>query len=126
MKKVVEQLNRAYDLIAQICFASKDDKALAEKALILIDQSMADLEDLKAPRWETPEQWKQRTGKKCDDLTPVWSRHVYNDDWSWGLGTYGEANEECKIFEESGYKCDMVIATVAGPPPDGWKPEETT
>jgi hypothetical protein len=112
MKKTIEKLEEAKALAIA---------GMGLSAFCYIGEAIALLKA--PPRFETPEKWEQRTGEKLNELTPVWVRHVYHDDWCWHLGTYEEEKENNKYFEESGYKCDMVIATEAGPPPDGWKPE---
>jgi rubredoxin len=70
------------------------------------------------PRWETPEQWKQRTGKKLLDKALVWFRYRYGLDWT--VTTLLSARK----LERIGDSADIVVVNSPYPPPDDWRPEE--
>jgi hypothetical protein len=66
-----------------------------------------------APRWETPEQYKERTGKDWPDEAAVYYYYTGFGN-NWGVCRYITAKE---------YNDLCVCATEAGPPPADWKPE---
>jgi hypothetical protein len=125
MKKVIELLELLRSLYyiltkCEIELAAKDVEQ-AEKTVKEIDAAIA---ELKAPRWETPEQWKKRTGKPWPDNWAVYT--LYKDEYSsqrwWFCQSYNFA-KTAKIMGHS--VLAIVCATEAGPPPDDWRPEET-
>jgi hypothetical protein len=68
------------------------------------------------PRWETPEQREKRTGKKWPDNWPVWALiSLLHGELIWEVMSYDTATSAAEY---------IVCATEAGPPPDGWRPEE--
>jgi hypothetical protein len=72
-------------------------------------------EEESKPRWETPDQWKKRTGEAWPEDWPVWDI----TDGMIGISTMAE-EEERKTWGNHIY----VIATEAGKPPDDWRPGE--
>jgi hypothetical protein len=93
------------------------------------------------PCWETPEQWKKRTGKAWAKNGAVYAKfeeldfkgglgHVIKKWGEWDLKTLRMARHTQKLCKNSfgvdEWSCRSVIvcATEAGPPPDDWRPEE--
>jgi hypothetical protein len=86
----------------------------------------------KIPRYETPKQYKERTGRKVKENDAVYHRHAMKNwyhrtmqthPYYWGpwfVKSYGAASEY--EFEEG--HSQLVVATEAGCPPDNWTPEE--
>jgi hypothetical protein len=90
-----------------------DNKPLKKKIGLLAEV----IAELKAgPRWETPEQYEKRTGEEWPLDWPIW--YITKDEIL-GITTIGE-EEVRKPWGNNIY----VIATEAGPPPFGWRPEE--
>jgi hypothetical protein len=126
MKKAIELLDRAWhSLEIPQSRADKYSRGYISEAMTLINEA---IDSLQASRWETPEQYEKRTGKKYPDKGPVWFRHTCKnyrrerDFIAWGLQLYKDARDEYD-FHPPNYK-QIVIATEAGPPPDNWSPEE--
>jgi len=71
------------------------------------------------PDWETPAQYKKRTGKEYHDKGLVFFRHVYGDGTHsyWKFETYLYAKHVLNDEE-------VVIAEPPIPPPNGWRPAE--
>jgi hypothetical protein len=74
------------------------------------------------PRWETPEQWEQRTGEPWHGNWAVYVRLIEEnyrgpDSVEWAVNTYKNVR---KWHDDS----QIVCATEAGPPPNNWRPEE--
>jgi hypothetical protein len=68
------------------------------------------------PRWETPEQWKKRTGEKYPDKAPVWCADNDNPADPWFLDYYKNAVDDERYY---------IICAVEGLVlPDDWRPEE--
>ncbi len=63
------------------------------------------------PEYETPEQYKLRTGTEWPDDALVWVRHIKDNLWSL---------TKFKIFKNS-YDYEAVIAIKIGPPPAAWQ-----
>jgi RimJ/RimL family protein N-acetyltransferase len=105
MKKVIERLKKVKEIArhgssSAICFG--------------INEVMAELKA--PPRWETPEQWEKRTGEAWPDNGAVYFKMSHlGDDVEWGVCRLVSARRDHDI---------CAVATEAGPPPDGWKPEE--
>jgi hypothetical protein len=81
---------------------------------------------IQAPRWETPEQRKERTGEEWPDNAPVWVKTQDLEKgrvYGWSLLTLMTAKE---VRKNCVWPCFIICATEAGPPPDGWEPEEET
>jgi hypothetical protein len=91
--------------------------------------------------WETPEQWKKRTGKAWPKNGAVYAKyeeldfkgglgHVIKKWGDWDLKTLRMARHTQKLCKKSfgvdAWSCRSVIicATEAGPPPDDWMPDE--
>jgi hypothetical protein len=78
---------------------------------------------LKAPRWETTEQYEKRTGKAWPDDWAVYTlceNNINGNRW-WFCESYHYAS----IRMCTGSRLVAIIcATEAGPPPDEWRPEE--
>jgi hypothetical protein len=116
MKQVIELLEEALDIMLHVTGLPEHYGEIK-----YVRQAIA---ELKFPRWYTPEQWEERTGKAWpDDWAVYWrgidfsSRH---DDWK--VASYGMA----KVHSVTYLSVECVCATEAGPPPDDWKPEEET
>ena len=62
------------------------------------------------PKYETPEQYKERTGKDYPDDVPVWVRLCQHTEWNLSTAAAGTLYQ------------DIVIANKNGKPPIDWKP----
>jgi hypothetical protein len=126
MRKIIELLEKAKADTVYLLSAGGwiIPDTWIRSAIKSIEKAIAELKN--KPRWETPEQYKKRTGANLPDDTPVWSRYHGHYIEPWSLGTYGETEELIEYWKERGHdnKYDIVIATDAGLPPDDWKPEE--
>jgi hypothetical protein len=117
MKTAIERLKQAKKAIQKIgaynsSFRTRDSKI---SALTLISEA---IEELNAPlRWETPEQWEKRKGEEWPDNAAVYWK--WADDDAWTIGKYSVMRDEYDPFGVW-----IICATVAGPRPYGWKPEE--
>jgi hypothetical protein len=93
-----------------------DNKPLKEK-IFLLAEAIAELKAL--PRWETPEQYVKRTGERWPDDWAVYyidpPRPYWDTQPTWEICRHD-------IAIRNGLIC--VVATEAGPPPDGWRPED--
>jgi hypothetical protein len=122
MKKAVELLKVIVDGIyaADITSESKAESVLENIHLSILKV----LELLESPpRWETPEQWEKRTEEKYPDYAPVYFRGRYGfaKTWNrWKLGSFEEAIWVSDYWKD---EFQIICATEAGPPPDGWRPE---
>jgi hypothetical protein len=68
------------------------------------------------PSFETPEQYEERTGKAWPDNGAVYFRRGRpGDDVEWGVCRWVSARRDHDI---------CAVATEAGPPHDGWMPDE--
>jgi hypothetical protein len=75
---------------------------------------------LRAPPWETLEQWEKRTGKPWQDDWAVYARWRANGEiHDWSACSYKDAKDASYVQVD-----DIICATEAGPPPDTWEPEE--
>jgi hypothetical protein len=79
-------------------------------------------------KWETPAQYKERTGEELRDDAPVWSR---KDDTNVMIGTLPlqwNKREWVMLQYQIVKQCDIAETVVAtadwGKPPENWKPEE--
>jgi hypothetical protein len=63
--------------------------------------------------WETPKQWKKRTGKAWPDNAAVYFIEPPGTT-NWDIHSH-------KTARRYGLVC--VVATEAGPPPNDWRPE---
>jgi hypothetical protein len=65
------------------------------------------------PEYETVAQWEARTGRTYPDTAPVYAWEFRCATWFLLLSEYSD-------------DCDFkIVATDAGAPPEGWRPEET-
>ena len=89
----------------------------------------------KAPKIMTPLKYTELTGFPWPDCAKVWYRTLHTsvgrkDKWwmPWILSLYESFKDTyCYPHSETSYswmQIQVVCATEAGPPPDGWKPEE--
>jgi hypothetical protein len=110
MKKAIELLEKVEALV-MVIFSDGENSGECDEIINHLNDAMA---LLRTPRWETPEQWEKRTGEKLDANAAVyfkWDRTVSD----WGVCRYQSAIRDHDI---------CVVATEAGPPPDGWRLEE--
>jgi hypothetical protein len=96
-----------------------------EKRKILVSQNH--VSEHTASRWETPEQYKARTGKPWPDDWAVYYRYVSASGKLdiWRTGYYeniANSNHDFRSHNAGYYQ--IVCATEAGPPPDDWRPED--
>jgi hypothetical protein len=76
------------------------------------------------PRYETPEQYKKRTGKEWPRNWAVYYSTKYDSTDDWEVSTYSDILEIIKHSADD-YVCeDIIVATELGRPPDGWTPED--
>jgi hypothetical protein len=122
MQRAIELLTQAYDWICKATLENEDYCDCLSEALNIIDEAIAEIKA--PPRWETPEQRKERTGEEWPDMNAVYVQ-AYRDfqgteDWEpqheWGATLY---------WEVKGRNFPIVCATEAGRPPDDWAPEVT-
>ena len=78
------------------------------------------------PNYITPEQWEKRTGRARPDDGAVYCRgDNKNGIWrKWIVLNYKDAKEGARIALDRGRNSQIVCATEAGPPPDGWSPND--
>jgi hypothetical protein len=97
------------------CLDIAGDRVLKDRCdtMQILDEAIRELEN--RPKWETPEQYRERTGKAWPDDWAVYTRAYSSGmSWSrWAVCDYAEA--KCTI-----YTVQTVCATEAGPPPDDW------
>lgn len=77
------------------------------------------------PIYETPEQYKARTGKEWPDRSVVYWRARHKSSGivgKWGYDLFGEFRKE-DMLNDPNFEFDVLISTEAGCPPDGWMPE---
>jgi hypothetical protein len=90
-----------------------------------IESALAELQT--PPRWETPEQREKRTGEAWPENNGVYYRHkVYFGDESGDPFDYRWVNNWALDYwkwQRRNTGAQIVCATEAGPPPDGWRPE---
>ena len=87
---------------------------------------------IRLPDYETPAQYKKRTGKKLGDASAVWLFLVdfLEEDYcrfrSWVLFDYKDAKNYIKNAKKlSGIeRWHIVCAQSPEPPPDNWRPKE--
>jgi hypothetical protein len=106
-------------MLAHIWVEKEDDEGNLGEAIDCIDTA---LKKIKASRWETPEQWEKRTGEPWPDNGAVYFQYRYTNGkfCGWQAASYLHAQVEPLFRTEK----LIVVATEAGPPPDGWEPEE--
>jgi hypothetical protein len=127
MKRVIEQLEGARKIIIGVGL-DLEYRLTKEEAFELnlgVEQISKAIVELKAPlRWETPEQWKKRTGKEWPNHAAVFTR-LSGAVTPWDLGLYRAYKVAISIIEQSGEGVapfDVICATEAGCPPDDWRP----
>jgi hypothetical protein len=114
MKKAIELLKQLAD---DLSFDRPYSKEILE--IVCEDTRIGILEVIELlqapPRWETPEQYKKRTGEDWPDEAAV---YIYGKRYwlGWSVCRYITAkNKKVSLY---------VCATEAGLPPADWKPEE--
>jgi hypothetical protein len=119
MKKAIERLERVLRIIPSITvdsWVSADGRANVKS---LVEEV---LEELKArPRWYTPEQWAQLTGKPWPDDWAVYYRSYPDNEWS--LFSFKFAKYQISIRGVVAI-AQIICVTEAGKPPESWRPEE--
>jgi len=73
------------------------------------------------PDYETPAQYKGRTGKAYPDNGLVWILQTWKKKPTWFFETFKEFKRSNKLFPDD-YTA-AVIADPPVPPPDSWRPE---
>jgi hypothetical protein len=74
------------------------------------------------PKYETPKQYKQRTGKEWSDDGPVWAMYKpYLSSVHWELFSFRQVKNASDNLINPNY---IIIATEAGKPLLSWKPED--
>jgi hypothetical protein len=132
MAKEIKMKNIIHDLETALKNLSFVDPGIVYKAceepfydaVAFIKDALNEIK--KTPQWETPEQYKARTGKAwaedwavyfriCTDKFGGFTVYTYKD----ALRLYDMAVAHTGITPEY----QIVCATEAGPPPDDWRPE---
>jgi hypothetical protein len=113
MKRIIELL---WDVKHGInCLDITGDRVLKDRddTVRILDEAIRELET--PPKWETPEQYRERAGREWPDKAAVYTRARHTTrEWSaWRACDYAEA--KCTL-----YTVQIACATEAGPPPDGW------
>jgi hypothetical protein len=123
MKTAIELLKQADWKIGTVVVHDSGSAKRRKEAETLVRQAVGKLEG--RPKWETPEQYEKRTGKKWPDDWAVYA--LYEDNGGslkWFAQSRGFTEKQIKRNKSgSGIKM-MVCATEAGPPPDEWGMEE--
>jgi hypothetical protein len=70
-------------------------------------------------KWETPEQYEKRTGEAWPDDWAVYTRIPIAD-----IKAAIVSHARAKVIQHDLPGVIIVCATEAGPPPEGWRPEE--
>jgi hypothetical protein len=115
MKNVIKKLEQIKASIRDTHFFSRGAaESILDEAVMLINEV---IEELKTPRFYTPEQREAETGEPWPENGAV---YFLADDIDaiatfWGVCRY-------KTAKQSLHFC--VCATEAGAPPDDWRPEE--
>jgi hypothetical protein len=134
VKKVIELLEQGLKYLDKAYDANNDeDSDVVMGHLNIVEVSIKTAlkhigAELKAlPRWETPEQYENRTGEEWPEKAAVYVR-VYADKFpGFGVYTYADALRLVRMATaHTGItgKHQIACATEAGPPPDDWRPEE--
>jgi hypothetical protein len=118
MKKAIEKLEGVKDQIKRIYFDGAKPMGIVH-LLGDIDNVIAALQA--PPRWETPEQWEKRTGEQWPD---DWAVYALQEDLTWAAMPYFVAKVRMNHESDYLFVIAIICATEAGPPPDGWRPEE--
>jgi hypothetical protein len=123
MKKIIEKLERAFHELDKMNIDVKDvgwfNFDCVAGAWNILKYVLAELKS--PPRWYTPEQWEQWTGKKWLDRGPVYYRAYPLNEWS--LLSFEFAKYQISLRGVA-KTAQIVCATEAGPPPDDWRPED--
>jgi hypothetical protein len=129
MKKAIELLEEADKYVFSISVHGDARKNVESRDMAnqLIQEVIA---LLKAPCWETPEQYEKRTGEMWPDNRAVYVGIDNDEVVDIAIMSYREAKEVKKtgwryIYGDGGVHkiVYIVCATEAGPPPDDWRPE---
>jgi hypothetical protein len=120
VKKVIEKLAEAKRILR--CRGPKLELSDFYDVYNCIADALIELE---APRWYTPERREAETGEAWPEDWGVYVVHQkFETDFypDWYISDYRSAKYKKDRKE---YAIAYIIcATEAGPPPDGWRPEE--
>jgi hypothetical protein len=123
MKKVIESSRPVVRWLESVK-ADLDFHNVTHITLDLLDQAIA---ELKSPRWYTPKQWEQCTGKAWPDSGAVYWRYkrdMEREDKKWYINIYILALRSAKYVGMANDAKQIICATEAGPPPEDWEPGE--
>lgn len=76
--------------------------------------------------FETPKQYKDRTGMSWPDRSVVYWRARHKSSGAigkWGYDLFGEFRRQ-DMLNDPNFEFDVLISTEAGCPPDDWRPEQ--
>jgi hypothetical protein len=128
MKEVIDLLENADIFLTDINgdVAEITPRNFVKAAAVSIRKAISKLQA--PPRYETPEQYKKRTGKEWPRNWAVYCGKKYETEdyriYEWDVHSYSDILEIIK-HTHSYEVCDVIIvATELGCPPDGWTPEE--
>ncbi|MDR2095173.1 MAG: hypothetical protein LBP76_06605 [Treponema sp.] len=95
------------------------EKGHADDGIDKIGAAISILDELSVPppRWETPEQWKERTGEDWPDGNAVYVRQADGTS-PWIVQQHLEVRVTKWLVPIT-----IICATEAGKPPKNWKPE---
>jgi hypothetical protein len=114
VKKAIELL-RDLKLDIHNLLVDKHSVLLKDGAIKLVGAIINELQS--PPRWETPEQYRERTKEAWPDNGAVYWK--WADDDAWTIGKYSVIRDG-----DDPFGVWVICATEAGPPPDGWRPEK--
>jgi hypothetical protein len=98
----------------------------------LIEQAMRELKS-EIPLWETTKQFEKRTGKQWKgavyfNIFPNGSDKPFYENDTYQVSSTRDivetVNTVTKLIGLFDFKVVVICATEAGPPPNGWRPEE--
>jgi hypothetical protein len=133
MNETMRLLDIAADEIVNAAVEFSDGSSI-RKHLELALGAIESVKKMEVPRWETPEQWKQRTGKPWPENGAVYYRLIvkYIDGrdapgpWLVGFHSYLVSLDMALMRHQKkdGCRYQQVCTTGAGQPPDDWIPDE--
>jgi hypothetical protein len=119
MKKIIEKQNKKERVVGGLTVVLLEGD-LPDELDECLTEALEYIEELTTLRWETPEQCKKRTGEAWLDKAPVYAL----TEFGWIVMSYNSAKMRLHYDGTLGFVTAIVCATEAGPPPDGWEPED--
>jgi hypothetical protein len=124
MEKVIKKQNKKERVVGGLTVVLLEGD-LPDELDECLTEALEYIEELTTPRWYTPEQWEQRTGKPYPDEAPVWvvSKYAILEKPT----KYNKLRWQLVVYKEA--KDNMVVGIIfcaynhLGPPPGDWRPE---